>query len=349
MRLMLKSDESAGTLQLVLLAAQGSSGSRVLIFRHSSSGSLYAVKCTQSSRVALVDEIARRASLVSLLGERLPEVLSCQIMDGYEVMISECKGLQTLHNMILHSDIPQNRLFSIWESVVDDLMAVWRASASQPFQQDLCPRYLPARLTRIRTSLQETIIQGVSLAEVWHEPTFINGKQYISIAEAFSEIEAIGHPTVGVLCHGDPQPSNVLVGENDKWFLIDWEWSGYHHDWRGMVSHLLGWWSSRFLVLQSEPELKLVPGRGLEISFEAFVPQHIEKYQQLVVSKLPDSAPEPVTRDVLSDIERMLAVLYFGELRFLAVWGRQSFSVPMLANALIAASHKAQIGQPYIV
>jgi thiamine kinase-like enzyme len=168
-------------------------------------------------------------------------VLWCQIVDGFEVMISECVGVQTLHHLIINSSLPHDRLLVVWKDVVETLVHVWKTSQHK-FQEALCPRFFPDRIRRIREGLYSTVVGDVRLSECWNMPIIINNKEYLSVSESLDKINQVGKPTMGVVCHGDPQPSNIIVGDDDSWYCVDWEWSGPHHDWRMMLAHLFGWW-----------------------------------------------------------------------------------------------------------
>jgi hypothetical protein len=150
--------------ELVLISFPGSSGARVSIFRHSHTNSLYAVKCVVGSRVSLMDEIGKRETLVPYLRNHLPRVLWCQVVDGFEVMISECRGIHTLHHLIVNSDMPYSRLLAVWKDVVESLVRMWKSSQHQ-FQEPLCPRFFPARLRRIKDGVGSAVVGGVKLAD----------------------------------------------------------------------------------------------------------------------------------------------------------------------------------------
>lgn len=326
--------------ELVLVSSPGSSGARVSIFRHSRTDSLYAVKCVQSSRVSLIDEIARKEILAPYLRDHLPKILWCQIVDGFEVMISECKGLNTLHGLVVNSDIPQHRLLAVWKDVLEVIVRMWEVSR-HPFQSVLCPRFFPARLERIREGLRHIAIGEIKLAEHWKKPIIINGKEYPSIAQSLEKVSQVGKPKTGVVCHGDPQPSNIVVGNDDHWYCVDWEWAGPHQDWRMMVSHLYGWWSSRCLILTANPNL-YVSERRIEIHYDSFLSPHLRSYQEQVLPAVSTMLADCPHEEDITDINRFLSALYFGELRFLGLWGREVFASSMLAQAVITAN---QLGQ----
>lgn len=322
--------------ELVLISFPGSSGARVSIFRHSRTNSLYAVKCVIGSRVSLVDEIGKREILVPYLRNHLPRVLWCQVVDGFEVMVSECRGVHTLHHLIVNSDMPHSRLLAVWKDVVESLVRMWKSSQHQ-FQESLCPRFFPARLRRIKDGVNSAVVGGVKLADCWNLPVVVNGNEYSSVSESFERVARVGKPTNGVVCHGDPQPSNIVVGEGDMWYCVDWEWSGSHHDWRMMLAHLYGWWPTRCAVLASESVVRADHNR-LVIEHDAFIPGHLRPYQDValsVSSMMFDGFPDEETAN---DINRFLAALYFGELRFLGLWGREVFAASVLAQAVITAN-----------
>jgi hypothetical protein len=283
-----------------------------------------------------VDEIGRREILVPYLLDHLPQVLWCHVVDGFEVMISECRGIHTLHHLIVNSDIPHSNLLIVWKDVVESLVRMWKSSQHQ-FQESLCPRFFPTRLGRIRDAVISAQVGNVNLADCWNLPVVVNGNEYPSISESFGRIARVGVPTKGVVCHGDPQPSNIVLGEDNKWYCVDWEWSGSHHDWRMMLAHLYGWWSTRCVVLVSEPVV-YVDHKRLIIEHNAFIPGHLQSYQDIALSAASMMLGGFPDKETASDINRFLAALYFGEMRFLGLWGREAFTASVLAQAVITAS-----------
>ena len=337
MRMMLREQDDP---ELVLISFPGSSSARVSIFRHSRTNSLYAVKCVKNSRISLVDEIARKEILTPYLWDHLPKILWCQIVDGFEVMISECKGLHTLHHLIINSDVPHSRLLAVWKDVVETLVRTWKTS-QHPFQEALCPRFFPSRVQRIKEGLRSTMIGNIQLSECWDLPVIINGNEYPSVSESLNKVTQVGKPEMGVVCHGDPQPSNIVVGEGSAWYCVDWEWAGPHQDWRMMLTHLYGWWSTRCLVLISDLAVRMSRWR-IEMEYEAFIPSHLQPYQDIAMSAALMMSGGLPNEETVRDINRFLAALYFGELRFLGLWGREAFASSMLAQAVITANQQGQ-------
>src|SRR3989339_285110 len=277
MRMMLGEQDDP---ELVLISFPGSSGARVSIFRHSHTNFLYAVKCVIGSRVSLVDEIGKREILVPYLRSYLPRVLWCQVVDGFEVMISECRGVHTLHHLIMNSDMPHRRLLAVWKDVVESLVNMWKSSQHQ-FKESLCPRFFCSRLQRIKSGVNSTVIGGVKLADCWNLPIVVNGNKYSSISESFEKVASIGKPTKGVVC----VTQNQLVIEHD-----------------------------------------------------AFIPNHLQPYKDVALSAASMMLGGIPDEETVNDINRFLAILYFGELRFLELWGREVFAASIFAQAVITAN-----------
>lgn len=326
-------------LELVLLSSPGSSGARVSIFRHSRTEKLFAVKCANEARVSLKNEIARRDYLKPYFEGHLPRVLMFQVIDGYEVMISECRGLNTLHQLIVQSELPHAYMLNIWEDISAKLLDMWQKTRSE-YQPELNPRNFSARMQRIKDGVQGIKLLERSLEQLWELPVKVNGRKYSSLADTFREIQNIETPDFGVLCHGDPQPSNFIVDQNGHWNCIDWEWAGGPHDWRMMMAHLHGWWTTRCLALTKDPSVK-VSKDVLELEYDAFVPTHLLSYQNTSIGLLKSMAPTAQERvRAINGVNRYLAALYLGEVRFLPLWGRNAFTVPMLAQAVMAVSNE---------
>lgn len=297
---------------------------------------MYAAKAALHPRVPIREEMLRQRLLLEYYGEHMPTVLWYGVLEGVHIIIFECKAIHTLHDLILNSNVPHNRLLSVWESVNRTLLQTWQSSKHQ-FQQELSPRRLKNRIQRINTGLTNLDVNGVSLLACRDMPIIVNGIEYGSVADSLLEIERVRSPAFGVICHGDPQPSNILVGSCSDWYFVDWEWAGRHHDWRMMFAHLFGWWSSRCFFATTEPKLQIVKKR-VEISYEAFLPPHLQCYQATAKRLIAEMSSDIETDT--KDINRFLSMLYFGELRFLNGSDRTALLPIVLAKAIIATQHK---------
>ena len=325
--------------ELILISPPGSSGARVSIFKSADTEFLYAVKCARDTRISLSDEVRKRDILAKYIPSHLPEILWTGDVEGFETIISECNGVHTLHNLIINGDLPHDQLLSIWEDAVSSFITVWKNSKTFPFNKDLCPRDFSKRIERIAKGLYEKTIMDVKLSNIWDKNIYVNGEEYPSIAQMLENISNIGTPSFGVTCHGDPQPSNIIVGReaNKSWYCVDWEWSGPNHDWRMMASHLYGWWFTRCITLKERPLIS-VTNRGVELNYHAFLPNHFQSYPQSAFQLLEKTFGENLDEGARRDINKYLAALYLGDLRFLGIWNREVFAVPLLAQGVITAN-----------
>lgn len=329
-------------LRLVGVSEPGTSGAQVLLIRKTDSTKVYAVKCIRYGRVTLAEEVSRHEIIRPFFKDHLPNILWIGQVDEHEVMVSECRGEHTLHAMVVNSLMPHDRLRAIWEEIVVYLTEVWRTTEYRPFMEELCPRYHQARCQRIREGILGLTLYGVELRNCLSLPLIINGEEYPSIGEAYAEIEAVGQPQFGVTCHGDPQPSNVVVDMAGSWSFVDWEWSGKHHDWRTMISHIHGWWPMRCEALLEEPKAAVYGGR-LHLDYRLTLPAHLVSYQEAAQNAFFSICEDvsAVSKDV-NDINRYLATLYFGEMRFLEMQSRGYYGVPVLAEAVKTATAVSQ-------
>ena len=158
----------------------------------------------------------------------------------------------------------------------------------------------------------------------------INGKEYQSLNDTFDEIKNISSPTFGITCHGDPQPSNIIISNKNKWYLVDWEWSGKNHDFRLMFSHLYGWWVTRMINIKNTPEF-IVENNKLIINYEICKNELIDKFQ-LISNKVLKKYFDISVQDE-KDINRFLALLYLGDIRFLDIWDKPDYLPILIGEA----------------
>ena len=59
----------------------------------------------------------------------------------------------------------------------------------------------------------------------------------------------------------------MLVDEEGRWYLIDWEWAGDHHDWRMMLSHLVGSWYVQDIRAGGAGGMPRAAGRDLALDY----------------------------------------------------------------------------------
>lgn len=115
-----------------------------------------------------------------------------------------------------------------------------------------------------------------------------------------------------------------------------------------MLANLYGWWSTRCSVLSTDAVLRVSRNR-LEIEHSSYVPTHLQPYQDIARSVASTMSAGFPSEETTNDVNRFLAALYFGEIRFLHMWGREAFAETMLAQAIttISGSYRGANAQSF--
>ena len=115
-----------------------------------------------------------------------------------------------------------------------------------------------------------------------------------------------------VACHGDPHPGNIIIQDN-QWYWVDFEWVGGNHDWRMMLAHILGWWDCHFSNISflefSDTKKSTI------ISIKSYLPDHIVELKALA-RNLFLTMSENHEEDFYT-INIYLMLLFLGHIRFL--------------------------------
>ncbi|MFA5935969.1 MAG: phosphotransferase [Patescibacteria group bacterium] len=304
------------------------------LFKEQETKLVYAVKCVHQPRTSLREEAKRRELLVPHLKNRLPEVLGFSEIEEWETMVTLCGGKETLHELIMKGSMPHTQMLSVWSEAVGELICLWQQT-KRTYVAENDPRNLCTRFRRIADGLIAYARKDIRLADVIDLPVMIDGKHYPSISTALAEAYQVRPPLFSVMCHGDFQPSNIIVNRDGRWWLVDWEWAGEGHDWRNGFSHMFGWWTSRHLQLMNESSWERRQG-SLHLSTSGFIPRHLRPYIDAVSRLFKAQSTTSMRSQDCSDIQKYLALLYFGQIRFLPIWGRESFGIELLACALKA-------------
>jgi hypothetical protein len=212
----------------------GSSGATVYLLQQPD-GRTVATKICRTPRVDARAQAQRRHVIAGHLGTHLPRIVAAD----RDVLVTECPAVHTLAELINDCG-PAPALRAIWIDVVTVLTGLWRSTAVRGF--------VPRRATRNHELRCQRGIQGLNRLLAQLHPSLpaldaltVNGTRG-SWATVTQRLVSLGQPAFRVTCHGDPHAGNVLVDPPDRWYLIDWEWTGNHHDWRMMASHLVGSW-----------------------------------------------------------------------------------------------------------
>jgi hypothetical protein len=319
------------SINTIAVPSSGTSNAFVAILSDVKSKQRCVVKCVRDGRISLIEEVARKNILVPYLAEHLPEVIWCGIIDEFEVLLVECRGVQTLHDMIVVSVLSQSSGRAIWKDVTSSLLNMWQNSRHR-YEARLCPRFYPKRADRIRTGVSTFLRDQFSSEGIEQYPVIINDKCFQNLNTTLARLDAIIEPTYGVTCHGDPQPSNIIITEERDWLFVDWEWSGRNHDWRMMLSHLYAWWPIHFSLLSEDPALRVADQR-LHISYKASVPTHIQSLQGDAIPMFGACSSRETTESDLAAANLYIAALLLGELRFIHQSERMLFAAQLIGEA----------------
>ncbi|UZN03404.1 phosphotransferase family protein [Cellulomonas sp. S1-8] len=243
----------------------GSSGAVVTIVTLPC-GTRRAVKSARWGRVSAPQQAAARDRIAPHFPGRLPQVLHASRRRGRDVLVTECPSATTLADV--HATDPA-RAVRIWRDVVEDLERIWRSTA--------VPGFTPALATRSHSMRWRRAVQGLEWAlpalglgpgDTLDTRLVVNGRDHGALGAALDRLAGVPAPAVHVTCQGDPQPRNVLVEPDDRWHLVDWEWAGTHHDWRMLLSHVIGWWQVEGLLEGSRGSVRTsAPGRA-ELTYD---------------------------------------------------------------------------------
>ena len=322
--------------ELEIVSTPGSSLSRVFIFRNSKN--LIAVKVSRNDikrRVTLEDEVQNRKAILGLLPHHTAKVYWLGKYDNHDILIYECIGEATLHSEYMQRNIAANELRKIWRDVVQKITEMWVSSKVSTTVRTELARNYEQRLYRISEGLKSLPVgqSDATLFDYYYLPITVNGERTMSIAEMLDRFRAYKRPDFTVTCHGDPQPSNVVINpQNLEWNLIDWEWSGSGHDWRMMAAHLYGWWKTRTVSFTDTPQLK-VSDSGIAIDYKLDDNNFTEE-MAIVIKQLNEKFDLKSNEKDQEAFESFIALLLVGEIRFTHIWRRESHIPYLLGEAL---------------
>lgn len=304
----------------------GSSTSRVFLYSIGTN-QLVAVKILSehsAARVTLSSELENRSKLSSYIEEKIAEVYWYGKIDGYEVIVYEAVGSNSLHGEVLWGTLSQHEITTIWEEFLHTMTTMWLASARKPAESS--PRPYENRMHRIESGVKDYVTRNYSL-EAMHAPMVINGNKRESIFELVNNLRKEPRLLKSVTCHGDPQPSNIIINRSRRaWKLIDWEWSGEGHDWRMMAAHMYGWWFTRTVRFERQP-MMTYDGEQLNINYSVVDDSMNNKMLSMTLDHMKEYMH--ANRDDLEALKQYLALLLLGEVRFAHIWGREAY-IPYL-------------------
>lgn len=321
----------------ICVSNPGSSPSKVYMFKDNENH-IFAVKlCNKNlSRVSLLKEAMNYEILVPYMEEHLPKIIYTGIIDNFEIMISESRGIDSLYSSMISNKKPTEYYLELWKKVLFSITDMWKKTKEHNYQSEKNPRNNVERIKRIKNGVHEALFNIFKNEDYINYPIVVNGIEYISLDTAFKIISEVGTPKFGVTCHGDPQPSNVVITDNKDWYLVDWEWSGKNHDFRIMFSHLFGWWPTRMVRLKEIPGI-LIKNKKIFINYCVSNYNEISLFQMEVYKRISDVLN--ISINDFNDINRFLSLLYLGDIRFLKIWEKYDYLPMLLGEAIKTANY----------
>ena len=333
-------------LNIKQLPKSGSSGNKIYLFDFKNNDKMYALKIAQISRVLLCEEKKRNQLLKKYLPKHVPSVIFCKTVSNHQIMISECPGEYTLHNAIVYGIKPHSELLNIWVDILDEIYELWRNSKIESFSQKNNLRNYQDRFNRIKDGVlnYKFISEGITLQNYSDYIIQVNGTDYCSLTELFDYLENMDEPSFSVFCHGDVQPTNIVISEDNNWYFVDWEWVGNGYDWRMMFAHIFGWWGTRMTNMKSNPTIK-IQNQRIVIEIDEIISDFIYEYQTIAISLFHKMTDKNSIRTDIRAINKYLSLLYLGDIRFLHIWNREHCGALLLSNAVRVISANKTINK----
>lgn len=276
---------------------------------------LYAVKTTDysSERVPLLQQASNSTVLRKRLPHRTSKICLVRSTGERSAMITDTIGMSNYADRAFDTD---PKTYEIWKEITSELTALWKTSKVKRVDSISASRNFGQRYERIHTGFLEASIQGYKINSIYDLPVAINGEIYPSLRETLLKLKSIKKPNFYVTCHGDPQPTNVIVDTNsNNWQFIDWEWTGSHHDWRMMTAHLYGWWETNRTCIVA-PSKITTRDSLLEITFSSEPDDQVRRYQQKVFEDIISFCDNKLSNADCESINDYIALLLLGEVRF---------------------------------
>ncbi|GAB4087310.1 hypothetical protein GCM10028784_39400 [Myceligenerans cantabricum] len=321
---------SASSTQVLRVIRTGSSGATVTIVQQDD-GQLVAIKTAQTPRVSAQRQAAARDAVAPYFAGRLPEVLFAASDRGTDVLVTRCPSTTTFADAVTEDSGRAETHLGVWEDFVTHLRRVWTASSRPGFNPRLATRNHELRWQRARDGLD---MAGQSLGfpnGAWRH-LVVNDSDHGSLQSVLGRLADMPAPSMHVTCQGDPQPRNVLLDDAGRWHLVDWEWAGDHHDWRMLVSHLIGWWYVEKLLNQARGS-SIPTGPALLLDYQqpdtadiaAWIPTVVETFHAMTDNEHHDD---------LRALSAHLSMLLIREIPRAVAQGRTHLFAPLLGEAV---------------
>jgi aminoglycoside phosphotransferase len=316
----------ASQYTVIKVAETGASGPPVVIVRDKRTGRAYAVKYGET-RVPLREQAHNSKVISQLFGGKTPRVS----LSGEKLLMMEAVNGSTLHRAVVNGMLNQDELVDIFSSVLDAFCEVWDMT-SQEYSPELKLRREPtSRAKKINNLLGYYIDAEVGDTE--NLEINLNGIQLGPIRRLLARaVDEFLAPSRYVVCHGDPNADNIMVDHHGRWWLIDWEWLGLH-DWRVMISHLMGWWISNASFLSDAPQVRR-SGNTLDLTYKIELHPLVPRFLEIAWEKARSLAHKWGEPDFEKQINLQIGILLLGDIRFVEARDRVPYKLVLLGEGL---------------
>lgn len=143
-------------------------------------------------------------------------------------------------NLVIQKYDNSNAL-QIYHDYIDRTMALWTGNMRKAGEEKTV--YDHRRLTEKTLRKIGKSLESGKVGFAWDKPMVINGRGYPSLKDTFSlAVSLVGEPEEIVLDTGDANGSNILIAQDGRWVLIDFEKAGWY-DPAYIVARQLGQWA----------------------------------------------------------------------------------------------------------
>lgn len=319
------------------VSGPGSSPSKIYMFKDNKNH-IFAVKLCEKnlSRVSLLKEAKNYKILLPYIKEHLPKIIYTGIVDNYEIMISKSNGVDSLYSSMISNKKTIESYLGLWKEFLLSITNMWSSTIDYNYQTEKNPRNNKNRIKRIKKGVYEVLFSIFKNDNYIYYPVVVNGIEYISLFDTFKIISEVDMPNFGIICHGDPQPSNIVITKDEDWYLVDWEWSGKNHDFRMMFSHLFGWWPTRMISLKKVHDM-IIKDKKIFINYDIMCDNEIKLFQNEAYMHVNNVFN--INEKDSDDINRFLSLLYLGDIRFLNIWEKYDYLPLLFGEAIKTANY----------
>lgn len=308
----------------------GVSGAGVVIFRDLASGEKYVLKYgvpTLNPVHSIKSQVSNRAILANLFGEHhLPDVP----VHNEDTMLMPCLDGETMQEAVQRKSMALDTVLRFHERVLNHVREGWNKSAVPYDPKVVLARNPQERVVRVLQATMGLSVDGIALEDAMDFEVIVNEQTLGSLETILKKLQAYSPPAELVRCHGDITGENIIIDtKTNQWWIIDWEWTGWH-DWRVAASFMSARWLS---ICSSVKNVKVKTNGRLELSYELAADEAAR-----LITKATNRLVETIGKvSGEADWERQFklqeAILLLGDARFVRQRNCADHLVPLIGES----------------